>query len=51
MHLYLDEDAVRDGLITALRLQGVPLSTALEESTLGLADEGQVCDRAGLGNL
>jgi hypothetical protein len=42
IRLYVDEDAVRRGFVTALRSRGVTLLTALEAGLTGALDEQQL---------
>jgi hypothetical protein len=43
VRIYIDEDAVRRGLVNALRSRGTTVLTALEAGLTGTTDEEQLC--------
>lgn len=51
IRLYLDEDAMDDGFMDALRAQGIDVRTAGEEGTEGYSDEQQLLYAKALGRV
>ena len=49
--LYIDEDAMDDDLVQALRLRGVDVETALEAGLVGRPDEEQLAHAAEAGRI
>ena len=49
--LYIDEDAMDDDLVQALRLRGADVQTALEAGLVGRPDEEQLAHAAGAGRV
>jgi len=49
IHLYLDEDAMDDDLVQALRLRGVDVETALDTHLAGRPDDEQLAYAASAG--
>ncbi len=49
--LYIDEDAMDDDLVQALRLRGVDVETALEAGLVGRPDEEQLAHAAEAGRV
>lgn len=49
--LYIDEDAMDDDLVQALRLRGVDVQTALEAGLVGRPDEEHIAHAAEAGRI
>ena len=49
--LYIDEDAMDDDLVQALRLRGADIQTALEAGLVGRPDEEQIAHAAETGRV